>query len=182
MKQEDNRKEQRGGWRKEAREWTLTLGAAILISFLIQNYAFAQVQVEQHSMDTTLSEGQRLVENRLVYRFAEPERGDIVIVNGPETDRRLVKRIVALPGETVDIREGAVWINGQRLEEAYTKGKTFPGSVKMPLTVPEGSYFVLGDNRENSMDSRHLGTVAASSVEGKAVMRLWPFTEIKWFD
>jgi signal peptidase I len=175
-------KSKRGGWRKEAREWTLTLGSALLISFLIQNYAFAQVKVEQHSMDTTLSEGQRLVENRLLYRFAEPDHGDIVIINGPETDRRLVKRIIAIPGETVDIREGAVWINGQRLEEAYTKGSTLPGSVKMPLQVPEGSYFVLGDNRENSLDSRHLGTVAEGSLEGKAIMRLWPFDQIKWFE
>lgn len=179
---EESRKEKRTSWRKELREWTLTLGSALLLSFLIQNYAFAQVEVEQHSMDTTLSEGQRLVENRLLYRFADPKRGDIVIINGPETDKRLVKRLIGLPGETVDIREGAVWINGQRLDEAYTKGSTFPGTVKMPLQVPEGSYFVLGDNREYSLDSRHLGTVSMSSLEGKAVLRLWPFDQIRTFD
>jgi signal peptidase I len=169
-------------WRKEARDWALTLGSAVLISFLIQNYAFAQVKVEQHSMDTTLAEGQRLVENRLVYHFYEPSRGDIVIVNGPESERRLVKRVIGLPGETVDIKEGAVWINGTRLDEAYTKGSTFPGTVKVPLTIPADSYFVLGDNRENSTDSRNLGTIAKSSVEGKAVARLYPFDKIKLFE
>lgn len=172
----------RGGWRRELRDWTFTLSSAVLISFLIQNYAFAQVRVEQHSMDTTLAEGQRLVENRLVYRFYEPARGDIVIVNGPETDRRLVKRIIGVPGDVLDIKNGAVWINGVLLEEPYAKGRTYPGSVKLPVTVPEDSYFVIGDNREMSQDSRDLGTVAKSSVEGKAVLRLYPFDQFKIFE
>lgn len=172
----------RGGWRKELREWTLTLGSAVLISFLIQNYAFAQVRVEQHSMDTTLAEGQRLVENRLVYRFYEPARGDIVILNGPETDRRLVKRIIGLPGETVDMKDGAVYINGERLDEPYATGQTYPGIIKLPLVVPAHSYFVLGDNREKSEDSRNLGTMSKDSVEGKAVLRLYPLDQIKIFE
>lgn len=174
--------EHSGRWLRELRDWTLTLGTAVLLSFLIQNYAFAQVKVEQHSMDNTLGEGQRLVENRLVYRFADPARGDIVILNGPESDKRLVKRIIGLPGETVDIMEGFVWINGERLEEPYTKGTTLAGSVKLPLVVPENAYFVLGDNREYSQDSRQLGTFQLDSLEGKAVMRLWPVNKITFLD
>lgn len=168
-------------WKKELKDWTLTLSAAVILSMLIQNYAFAQVKVEQHSMDTTLHEGQRLVENRLVYRFKEPARGDIVIINGPESDRRLVKRVIGLPGETVDIRDGAVWINGVRLEEPYAAGKTLPNGAAVPLVVPEGHYFVLGDNREYSQDSRQLGAIGSGSLEGKAVLRLWPFSEVKLF-
>ncbi|WP_438448642.1 signal peptidase I [Gorillibacterium sp. sgz5001074] len=179
---EPKSKARRGGWRKELKDWTLTLGSAVLISFLIQNYAFAQVRVEQHSMDTTLAEGQRLVENRLVYKFSEPERGDIVIVNGPESDRRLVKRIIGLPGDVLDIKDGSVWINGERLEEPYAAGRTLPGRVKLPLTVPDNAYFVLGDNREHSEDSRNLGTMSKTSVEGKAMLRLYPFRQFKIFE
>lgn len=164
---------------KEARSWTLTLGTAILLSLLIQNYAFAQVKVEQHSMDHTLQEGQRLVENRMIYRFSEPARGDIVIISGPETDRRLVKRVIGLPGEQLDIRDGAVWINGERLDEDYTVGVTKAGSIELPAVIPEDQYFVMGDNREVSIDSRQLGAIPASSLEGKAVVRVWPVGQMK---
>ncbi|MDF2927657.1 MAG: signal peptidase [Paenibacillaceae bacterium] len=166
-------------FRKELRDWALTLGAAVAISFLIQNYAFAQVQVQQTSMDNTLQEGQRLVENRFIYRFEQPARGDIVIINGPESDRRLVKRIIGLPGETLDIREGAVWINGERLDEPYVQGMTTLCGAKLPVTVAEDEYFVLGDNRAHSQDSRQLGTISTGSLEGKAVLRLWPVGEFK---
>lgn len=169
-------------WRKELRDWILTLGAAAALSFLIQNYAFAQVKVEQHSMDHTLAEGERLVENRFIYRFAAPSRGDIVIINGPEADRRLVKRVIGLPGETLDIHDGAVWIDGGLLEEPYILGETQAGSIHLPLRIPEDQYFVLGDNREHSEDSRNLGPISLQSLEGKAVLRLWPLAKLKRFD
>jgi signal peptidase I len=170
------------GWQKEVRDWTLTLGAAVVLSFLIQNYAFAQVKVEQHSMDYTLQEGQRLVENRFIYRFSDPSHGDIVIINGPESERRLVKRIVAIPGDSIDIREGALWVNGEKQEESYAEGRTKLGSVELPLELQKDQYFVLGDNREHSEDSRHFGPVSLSSLEGKAVLRLWPVTKVTVFD
>lgn len=166
---------------KEGREWVLTLGGAILISLLIQNYAFAQVKVEQHSMDNTLREGQRLIENRFVYRFYKPERGDIVIVKSPEDSKRLVKRLIGLPGDVIDMKDGSLYVNGVRQSEPYVKGKTYAWEIPIPLTVPEGACFVLGDNREVSKDSRTLGAIPLSSLEGKAVARLWPLGQAALF-
>jgi len=168
------RRSPRKSWQKEVREWVVSIVMAIGIALLIQNYAFAQAQVHQSSMYGTLEEGQRLVEDKLSYRFSEPERGDIVIIDGPESDLRLIKRLIALPGDTVDMREGAVYLNGAKLDEPYANGQTFPNGLELPLTVPEGKVFVLGDNRERSIDSRQLGLIASSSLEGKAVFRIWP--------
>ena len=172
----------RKGWRKELREWALSLSMAVVIALLVQNYAFAQAEVRQSSMSGTLEEGHRLVEDKLSYVFSEPKRGDIVIIDGPESDVRLIKRLIALPGDTVDMREGLVYLNGAKLEEAYAKGQTFPSGLDVPFTVAEGQVFVLGDNREHSLDSRQLGTISFDSLEGKAVLRVWPlqkFGEIK---
>ncbi|MFS0727934.1 signal peptidase I [Paenibacillus sp. 1P07SE] len=183
-KGKDSEKDKAKGkrWRKELREWLVSIAMAVGIALLIQNYAFAQAEVRQSSMSGTLEEGHRLVEDKLSYIFSEPRRGDIVIIDGPESDVRLIKRLIALPGDTVDIREGAVYLNGTRLEEPYAKGQTFPVGLEVPFTVQEHQVFVLGDNRENSTDSRQLGTISYDSLEGKAVFRVWPlqkFGEIR---
>ncbi|MFC4099189.1 signal peptidase I [Paenibacillus xanthanilyticus] len=159
---------------REIRDWTLTLSIAIAGSLLIQNYAIAQTEVQNVSMQGTLYEGQRLVEDKLSYRFNAPDRGDIVIINGPEYERRLVKRLIGLPGDVIDIQAGRLYINGELQEEPYVKGSTYAGSVSLPYTVPEGHVFVMGDNREHSIDSRELGPIALSSLEGRAIFRLWP--------
>lgn len=164
-------------WIKELREWSLSLGLAVVAAMLLQNYVYAQTEVHNVSMQHTLSEGQRLIEDKWSYRFSDPKRGDIVIINGPEHQDRLVKRVIALPGETVDMKDGAVYIDGQPLEEPYANGSTYAGAVQMPFAVPDGHVFVLGDNRENSLDSRSFGPVAMSSLEGKAVFRIWPVNE-----
>ncbi|WP_020615191.1 signal peptidase I [Paenibacillus daejeonensis] len=177
-----SRQSARKGWRRELREWVLSISMAVVIALLIQNYAFAQAEVRQSSMSGTLEEGHRLVEDKLSYVFSEPKRGDIVIIDGPESDVRLIKRLIALPGDTVDMREGLVYLNGVKLEESYAKGQTFPAGLNVPFTVEEGQVFVLGDNREHSLDSRQLGTISFESLEGKAVLRVWPlqkFGEIK---
>ncbi|MFB9324554.1 signal peptidase I [Paenibacillus aurantiacus] len=159
---------------REIRDWTITLSIAIVGSLLIQNYAIAQTEVVNVSMQGTLYEGQRLIEDKVSYRLDAPERGDIVIINGPEYELRLVKRLIGLPGDVIDIREGQLYINGEPQEEKYVKGSTYAGSLSMPYTVPEGHVFVMGDNREHSTDSRDLGPIALSSLEGKAIFRLWP--------
>jgi len=163
-------------WVKEVKEWTVSLGVALVVSLLIQQYAFAQVKVEQHSMETTLQPGNRMLENRLLYRFSDPQRGDIVIINGPEYEKRLIKRVIGLPGDVLDIRNGTVYVNGEPLEEPYVNGGTKAGTIQLPLTIPENSYFVMGDNRGGSLDSRDLGVIRSSSIEGKAVFRLWPLS------
>lgn len=184
---------------KEAIQWTFSIVSAILIALSLKSYVFAATEVRQCSMQETLYEGQRLVENKLGYCNSSPKRGDIVIINreaekgavknliitaqemverfteGEDADRkRLIKRVIGVPGDTIDIRDGKVYINGQIYNESYVKGRTLPLKMKFPLTIPENEYFVLGDNRENSMDSRDIGLIPKDKIEGKAVIRLWP--------
>ncbi|WP_028610950.1 signal peptidase I [Paenibacillus harenae] len=165
---------QRKNWKKEIREWFVSLAFAIIVAMLFQTYVYAQSEVHNVSMQNTLVEGQRLIEDKWSYRFHEPEHGDIVIINGPESDLRLIKRVIALPGDILDIRRGEVYLNGNKLSEAYVKGQTLAGNVEMPFTVQPGQLFVMGDNREHSMDSRTLGPIARTSIEGRAVFRIWP--------
>jgi signal peptidase I len=185
MQMENNKEKLESGNRgwtsngmKELRDWTLSLGIAITLAMLFQTYAYAQTEVHNVSMQNTLVEGERLIEDKWSYRVGEPKQGDIVIINGPEHELRLVKRVIALEGQTVDIVDGVVFVDGVRLEEPYAKGETFPGSLDVPFAVPAGHVLVLGDNRERSQDSRDFGPVALSSLEGKAVFRIWPVDRI----
>lgn len=162
-------------WVRDLREWTVSLGLAVTVALLVQSYAFAQTEVRNISMEGTLIEGQRLIEDKLSYRFGTPKYGDIVIINGPETELRLIKRVVGLPGDILDMKDGVLVRNGANLEEPYVQGNTDPHGLQIPYVVPEDTVFVMGDNRENSMDSRELGPVRLSSLEGKAIFRLWPF-------
>jgi signal peptidase I len=169
-----NNSKKKKGWKRELTEWVLSLSVAVGVALLFQTYVYAQSEVHNISMQKTLVAGQRLIEDKWSYRFHEPQRGDIVIINGPESEVRLIKRVIGLPGDEIAMQDGQVFLNGQLLEESYTFGETYPGQLAMPLTVPEGELFVMGDNRENSKDSRDLGTIALSSIEGKAVFRIWP--------
>ncbi|AZN40932.1 signal peptidase I [Paenibacillus albus] len=165
-------------WAREVRDWFISLAVAIVVALLVQNYAFAQTEVKNISMQKTLVEGQRLIEDKVSYYFEKPQRGDIVIINGPESDKRLIKRVIGLPGDVIDFTEdGRVTINGEALEEPYIKGLTYANGLQVPYTVPDKTVFVMGDNRENSMDSRAIGPIAFSSVEGRAVFRLWPLNK-----
>lgn len=161
-------------WLREMREWVIPLAIAFVVSMLFQTYAYAQSEVKNVSMQNTLVAGQRLIEDKWSYRFHEPQHGDIVIINGPESDVRLVKRVIGLPGDVINFQNGEVYLNGQKIEEHYVKGQTFAGNDEVPFTVQPGQLFVMGDNREHSLDSRALGPIARTSIEGKAVYRIWP--------
>lgn len=161
-------------WVRELRDWVVSLSIAVVAALLIQNYAFAQTEVRNISMQETLYEGQRLIEDKITYRFTTPDRGDIVIINGPETDKRLIKRVIGLPGDVLDIRNGSVYINDVLLDEPYVKGETHPDILPVPYEVPADTVFVMGDNRMRSEDSRSLGAIPLTSIEGRAIFRLWP--------
>jgi signal peptidase I len=125
-------------------------------------------------MEPNLHEGQRLLVSKVAYTFGEPKRGDIIIFPPPniESEHDYIKRIIALSGETVQIMEGVVYINNTPLEEPYI---TNPGASNMAeRIVPEGEFFVLGDNRTNSSDSRSGWTVPEDSIVGKAWLSIWP--------
>lgn len=171
----------------EVFQWVISLGLAIAIALFIRAYIFEPVLVSGHSMDNTLADGQRLFEYKLGYRFDSPKRGDIIVLKVKEGEKSLVglpdptevdfiKRVIGLPGETIDIREDGVYINGTKLDEPYAKGKTFAISTKNPLQIPEGKVFVMGDNRERSSDSRvvEIGPIDIKNIRGRAALRIWP--------
>ena len=124
--------------------------------------------------------------SKLDYRFGVPQRGDIIVFN-PPTDSTIpyVKRVIAVGGETIDLRDGKVYVNGKLIEYAETRGQpTTPqaATIKYPFTVPPGAIFVLGDNRQSSSDSRTFGAVPVVNIIGKVTLRFWPFDRLVFFE
>ncbi len=150
---------------------------ALVIVVLVNLFLGQTRRVDGLSMEPSLEDNQRIIMEKVSYRFRPPRRGDIVVISRPE--RRysypLIKRVIALPGETVEIHDGAVYIDGERLEEPYLDQNTtgrYP-----PSLVPEGHVFVLGDNRGSSNDSRAFGMVPYEDILGRAWLRYWPLSE-----
>ena len=140
--------------------------------------------VKQTSMQPTLNPNDYLIMYKRAYVHHQPQRGDIIIFQSQLLDDRgreklLIKRVIGLPGDTLTITDGKVYINGKEYDEPYLKDGYTPGEI-YDYTVPEGQYFVMGDNRVVSVDSRssEVGTVAASAIKGRAVVRLYPFNQI----
>jgi len=149
-----------------------TLLAGVLI-FILINISVQYSIVEGSSMEPNLYNGQRLLINKIAY--SNPQRGDIIIFPPPHVanpDKDFIKRIIGLPGELIEIKDGIVYINGSLLDEPYIEDNA---SIDMSLTVvPDGEYLVLGDNRSNSQDSRFGWTVPGESIVGKAWLSIWP--------
>ncbi len=144
-----------------------------LVIFLLVRLAFQNFRIEGHSMETNLHHGQFLIVNKLVYYLHPPERGDVIVFHSPENPGKdFIKRVVGLPGEQVEIRDGQVFIDGVRLGETYisSAGRRSWG----PEVVGEFEYFVLGDNRGNSSDSRSWGMLDGNAIIGKAWISYWP--------
>jgi signal peptidase I len=162
------------------RELFETLATALILFALI-NVFTARYEVLSVSMEPTLHEGQMIIVNKAYLWFEKPERGDIVVfrpVRGDPEGIPLIKRIIGLPGDEVETREGRVWVNGMALNEPYVSG---PPAYENRWVVEEGAYFVLGDNRNNSSDSHSWGTLPISHLIGKAVFRYWPPDKIGGF-
>lgn len=166
---------------KSAFEWVDSLVFAVVVVVLLFTFLFRTIGVEGSSMEPTLSDGDRLIVSHL---FRQPKRGDIVVIVQPESETpAIIKRVVALEGQTVDIHfdTGAVLVDGQLLEEPYINEPTYmKRDVEFPVTVPDGCVFVMGDNRNRSLDSRDssIGMVDKRYILGKAVFRLFPFRKI----
>jgi signal peptidase I len=166
------------GWLRELLETVLP---AVLLALVINLFLAQATRVFGQSMEPNLHTDQRIVVEKLSYRFHLPRRGDVVVLKLPrDPSELLIKRVIALPGETVEIRDGMVWIDGQPLDEPYL---TQPTAGQMaPLTVPEGHVFVLGDNRGYSNDSRAFGPVPLENILGHAWLSYWPPNAIGFVD
>ena len=159
------------------REIVVTLILAVVIFFLLQS-TVQTFEIRLSSMEPSFHEGQRILVSKIAYRFHEPERGDVIVFHAPTNPQAdYIKRIIALPGESVEIKQGTVYIYKEDdsvllLDEPYVAEKAshpFKGS-----TIPENEYFVLGDNRNNSSDSRTGWTVKREGIIGKAWLSIWP--------
>lgn len=163
------------------REYVETLVGAAVLAVLIMTFVARAFTVEGPSMLPTLEDGQRLLVDRLTYRFRPPERGDVIVFRYPANPREhFIKRIIGIPGDEVLITRGTVYVNGVPLDEKYVNGPMFTARPFGPIVVEPDTYFVLGDNRNNSEDSRdrRVGLVPRSHIVGRALWRYWPIADM----
>lgn len=168
---------------REILSWIVPFVVALLVALALKNYVIINADVPTGSMENTIMPGDRLIGNRLAYLKEGPERGDVVIFHYPDHEEDLyVKRVIGLPGETVDIVDGRIYIDGdtEPLEEPYLKETWTVAAGTYHFEVPEDSYLMLGDNRNDSWDARYWKNtyVHREKILGKAVVVYWPLQNI----
>ena len=167
-------------------EWLVVLAVAVTAAFLVRAFVLQQFAVSGHSMDTTLHDGDRVLVNKLSYRMHDPNRGDVVVLKTIEGagERDLIKRVIGLPGETLEYRNCVVYIDGKELIEPYLDPTvvtpTQCGGGQPPITIPADQVFVMGDNRGGSKDSRNIGAIQYSDLLGRAFVIIWPTSDWAW--
>ena len=181
----DSKKEKRtDGVYREIFSMMFYLIFVVAATLLIIRFVGQRTEVSGHSMEDTLDDGDNLIVDKLTYRFRDPVRYDIIVFPYKyKEDTYYIKRIIGLPGETVQILDGSVYINGEKLEEHYgNEVMEEAGIAAEPVTLGVDEYFVLGDNRNNSKDSRSVdvGVVHGKDFVGRAWIRIWPFEKIGW--
>ena len=184
---EDTDPKPRRRWRRTALEWLGVIGGGIAIALLVEAFLIQAFWIPSPSMEPTLDVGDRVLVNKLSYKFHDVNRGDVVVFERPPGAstgqngeiKDLIKRVVAVGGDTVEAKEGNVYVNGEQIDEDYLE----PGTPtdNLPLTtIPEGQVFVMGDNRTNSEDSRIFGPIDEDAIVGRAFIRVLPITDIGW--
>lgn len=179
---------------RNAVEWVVVIVGAVLLAVIVRTFLFQTFWIPSGSMAVTLETNDRVLVNKLSYKFGDPGRGDVVVFERPPgetgTIKDLIKRVVALPGEHISIRDGLVWIDGAQLTEPYTQGKSSDPMVACSggatagietsegLLIPDGHLFMMGDNRTNSHDSRCFGPIDGDLVVGRAFVIIWPPSKI----
>ena len=158
-------------------EWVVIIGAALVAALVIKTYLLQAFYIPSASMEPTLEIQDRVLVNKLSYRLHAIHRGDVVVFERPPNDtgqiRDLIKRVIALPGETVEGKDGVVYVDGRPLREPYLPRGTVTGQFG-PQHIPDGYVWVMGDNRGNSSDSRVFGAIDESRIIGRAFIRVWP--------
>ena len=165
--------------------WSKEIIIALILVWLILTFVAQNSTVYGSSMAPTLENGEMILMNKFIYRISEPQRGDIIVFTYDDPiqgEEYLIKRVIGLPGDTIEILDGIVYINGTAYDESkYLDMSTeISGDISYPFLVPENSYFVMGDNRANSKDSRfsEVGVVSKDQIVGKASIRFWPLDKI----
>ncbi|GAB0167188.1 signal peptidase I [Lysinibacillus sp. CTST325] len=179
--------------KNELWEWTKALLIAFAIAAIIRYFLFTPIAVDGQSMMPTLEDGDRMIVNKIGYKIGEPKRFDIVVFHAPEK-KNYIKRVIGLPGETLEYKNDQLYINGEPIDEPYLdayKSKITEGTLTEDFTlkdidvnlkdnvIPEGYVFVMGDNRRYSKDSRIIGVVDQKEIIGNTSLIFWPFSEIK---
>ena len=164
---------------QELKSWIISIVLAIVVALLIRNFVVELYVVDGPSMQPTLLDGERLVVNKFIYHWRDPIKSEVVIFRYPrDHSRDFIKRVIAVGGDTIEIKDGHVYVNDALVNEDYISEKTRTEYPKQ--TVPEGTLFVCGDNRRNSLDSRFpdVGFVPLELVKGKATLIFWPIDYI----
>jgi signal peptidase I len=184
---EDADAQPRRRWRRTILEWLGVIGGGIAIALLVEAFLIQAFWIPSPSMEPTLGVGDRVLVNKLSYNFHDVNRGDVVVFerppgasNGENGEiKDLIKRVIAIGGDTIEARDGNVYVNDKQIEENYLE----PGTPtdNLPLTtIPDGRVFVMGDNRTNSEDSRIFGPIDEDDIVGRAFIRVLPITDIGW--
>lgn len=162
----------------------------VVAYFGLRTFVVGTYEIPSGSMLDTIQIGDRVFSEKVSYYFNDPQQGDIITFADPEnTQRTLIKRVVAVGGQTVDLKDGHVYVDGKKLDEPYTEGKqslplttAYGVTITYPYTVPDGYLWVMGDNRTNSADSRYFGAISKDSVTGHANFTFWPLNRIGILD
>lgn len=163
-------------------EIIIIVAVAIGLATLFTRFVMQPYEIPSGSMEDTIEIGDRVFSEKVSYLFGDPEPGDIITFTDPEDPNRiLIKRVIATAGQTVDIIDNQIFVDGFLLDEPYTDGKPtydLHSEIRYPYTVPDGYVWVMGDNRTNSADSRAFGPIPIDTVTGRAVVRYWPLDRI----
>ena len=180
----DKKEKPKKSMKQEIFEWVMVFVVAAALAFVVRTFIFEPVRVDGSSMLNTLTDSDFMIATKFDYLFSDPERFDIVICDYPNTDDGMyrVKRVIGLPGETIELRAGELYVDGEHVAQDFdmTENETYFG----PLTVPEGCYFVMGDNRNNSKDSRSpmVGPLKRSQIKGHVRCVVFPFGRMQWIE
>lgn len=168
------------GFIKEVVNWGLYIGLILLVCYLFIQFVAVRTSVDGESMQPTLMDYDQLITEKVSYRFEEPERYDIVIVHVEGEREPFIKRIIAVPGDTIQIKEGKVYVNDAIQDEGLNLDlidESTVGIAVNPITLKDDEYFVMGDNRNYSRDSREIGPVRREDILGRAWVRIWPLSK-----
>jgi signal peptidase I len=195
LPEEQNTATSGGKVRKEVFEWVKALAIAAILVWLIRWFLFAPFAVDGPSMQPNFHTGERLIVNKVIFDIRQPHRGEVVVFHVPQQGRDFIKRVIALPGDTVKVEGDNVYVNGVKQDEPYLKeaiaeankkgelwnqtGPNFPNETVTQGTVPADSFLAMGDNRSNSEDSRSIGYIPYNQLVGRADVIFWPPSDMK---